>query len=566
MFSVVFAYKQLTQFSRFINVFVYVLIFLTAFVFRFSLNTIFVMNDEVGAGYRGYGYLAWGYFDTAQVFHNYLSNAELHGLFNWSLTYNANYPMVPLLMSVAMLLLKSSSLEVARIPIIVLGSLVPVLISSIANYTISRKVGVYAGFMAALDPVLITYSRVSYLDIPSQFFFIISLLTFYRGLTKRSLLSVSIAGFCFGLSVLSKIMAWMLLPLFLVSLFLRFIINRECFVFLLKTFGIFLISILLTCTLLFPWIGYSFVTGQYIHWIFSIISESSRPIARVAPPSFAIFLLGKLTPVEVFTTIIGVSALILSMIRKPNFSNALVVSWFLVTYAALEILPVKLNHYLVHLIPPLLLFSGQGIWICEKLIQRFAAQYKVRYLFIRFLDCIYKIRFPFDSSCSYNIKILNLIMVSFILSLQFIIMISHFPYFSLYYNRFMVDPIKVFEIQGEEGIPLTINYIKNHAPLGSTIVVAGQVHLFHYYLPDYKIMSLGEFQQCMQEQLEILCLADVKYLVIQSGFMQLFGNSSPILIKLSNFSPDYVCEILGYKLVLVYNISSIFPPPTTVYK
>jgi hypothetical protein len=130
----------------------------------------------------------------------------------------------------------------------------------------------------------------------------------------------------------------------------------------------------------------------------------------------------------------------------------------------------------------------------------------------------------------------------------------------------MVDPIKVFEIQGEEGIPLTINYIKNHAPLGSTIVVAGQVHLFHYYLPDYKIMSLGEFQQCMQEQLEILCLADVKYLVIQSGFMQLFGNSSPILIKLSNFSPDHVCEILGYKLVLVYNISSIFPPPTTVYK
>jgi hypothetical protein len=70
----------------------------------------------------------------------------------------------------------------------------------------------------------------------------------------------------------------------------------------------------------------------------------------------------------------------------------------------------------------------------------------------------------------------------------------------------------------------------------------------------------------MQEQLEILCLADVKYLVIQSGFMQLFGNSSPILIKLSNFSPDHVCEILGYKLVLVYNISSIFPPPTTVYK
>jgi hypothetical protein len=521
-----------------------VFVFIFAFALRINTSLTFVMNDEVGGGYRGYGYLAWGYFDTAQIFRGYLSNLDFVGLFNWSVKYDANYPLVPFLMASSMLLFNSASLEVARFPIEVLGALLAVVLYLLGRDLFSRTAGLVAGLLAAVDPVLLTYSRVAYLDVPFEFLFALSMLMFYRGLTKRSRPMIAVSGIACGLAIVARILGWVFLPLAAVMLVYWKFSSREKWRSIVKTSAIFTIALSSALMLAFPWVGFEISTGKYFSW-FASVSPRFFGGTNQTPTSLFALTLGKLTIVELITFIIGIAVVVSYFTEDERKSSRLIlILWLLAAFLSLEFLKAELVHYLVFFIPPLLLISGYGVWMFKRIFGQILLESSASWVTPKRLVL--------------RKNILGVILLVLVVGTQAFIVVPYYPYFSMYSSQLISDPLKAGLFQGEEAIPDAVDYLRHNVPTGDTIAVAGQVHLFAYYLPEYRIVGMGEFYPYSHEPLAFLYLSGIRHLVVQIGFQQRFGNTDPALLMLQQFKEERSFEIRGCNEILVYDLKDAY--------
>jgi len=503
------------------------------------------MNDEVGGGYSGYGYLAWGYFDTAEAFYGYLLRYDFIGLFDWGMNTNANYPVVPFLMSVAMLLLKSPTLVVARLPVEVCGALLAAFIYLLGRDLISKFAGLVSGLFVALDPVLITYSRVAVLDVPLELFFVVCLFSLYQGLARHSKLAMAFSGIACALAVLSKITGWLLLPFALFLLVIWRFLNGEGYNLLTRNFAIFILSFAFVLLVAFPWVGYGVLTGKYYAWL-SSVSTTFSDGSHFGPTSITVFMLGKLTLVELLTFGLGMITAIWQFFRARNrFPVIVVLSWFFVVFSSLELISVKLNHYMVLLIPSILMLSGYGVFGCRRVVNELISKSGKLVSSHMFIN---------TSAISY------LTLLLLVGGAQFLTVFQYYPYFSLHSSPLISDPLQTFEVHGEEAIPAAVDFLRSHVPDGSVIGVAGQVHLFTYYLPEYKIVGLGEFYPYSDEPIAFLYLSGIKYLVVQMGFQQISGKTDPVLLRLPSFQEESVSRVKGYDLIWIYDIGGIYQP------
>lgn len=524
--------------------FLFILIFVLAFAVRFHNTTGFIMNDEVGGGYRGYGYLAWGYFDSATMVHRYLSRADFTGLYNWMVNTNGNYPVLPFLMSASMLLLNSPTLVAARFPVEVLGALLAAVIYLFGRDLFSRFAGLVSGLFVALDPLLITYSRVAYLDVPMVLFVTISVFTLYRGLTRQSRVFMIFSGVACGLAILTKVTAWLLLPLVLILFLIWKIQSGERLTLTIKNLGVFLSSFIIVLLASFPWVGYEILTGKYFSWYFSVSSSVFSNVSRFGPTSIIVFMVGKLSVVELLAFGLGTIVVAWQIVRaKQRFPRILALSWFLLAFIGLQQMPVILNHYIVFLVPPVLLIAGYGVSSCPRIISKFFSMLKKSA--------------PF-SKPKLSARIVSAALLLLVAGAQLACALQYYPYLSLYSNPLVGGLLQTFEAHGEEGIPAAVDFLKNHVPDGSAIAVAGQVHLFAYYLPQFKIVGLGELYPYSDEPLAFLYLSGIKYLVVQTDYRQMFDQTDPVLQRLPSLRVDFVSKTVGYDLIWIYDLSDMY--------
>jgi len=209
-----------------------------------------------------------------------------------------NFPLGQLIIALPVKLLGYSynlfteqHLFLFRLPVLLMGLLLGVLVYRFASELYGRNAGLAALFLFALSPNILAHSSLATLDLPITFFIFISVYLLYRYVQKPSVLSITLFAMALSGEILTKVQGFSLIPITL----LAFV------VFLKKTMpaGKHKKLLFFTSWLLIPIIVFLAINLTYLHLPVNI--------KECLPPKFVHALLVKFLHIERghFTYLLG---------------------------------------------------------------------------------------------------------------------------------------------------------------------------------------------------------------------------------------------------------------------
>lgn len=144
-----------------------------------------------------------------------------------------------------------------RIPIILLSCVLGLLVFSWAKELFGLKAGVFALFLYTFCPNILAHSRLVTQDIGVSLFITLAAYCLWRYLVKPNNLSLILSGITLGLALLSKFNAIVLIPVFIIFIYIYRPKNKISHFFV-PPFLIFSIALLTI------WLGYGFEAGKIL--------------------------------------------------------------------------------------------------------------------------------------------------------------------------------------------------------------------------------------------------------------------------------------------------------------
>lgn len=188
----------------------------------------------------------------------------------------------------------SSILFLSRVPFISLAVLLALFVFKWAKELYGTKAGLFALLFYSFSPNVLAHSRLATTDITITCFIFIAIYYFRKFLKTPTMKSLSVAGFTFGLALLSKLTALLLLPVYLILCIFFFGTQKEfCIPFRipskfiknseLKNIYHYSLSLFLIIIIGFfvLWVGYGFEFGS----LSDVMSkkETSKAVAVKTP-------------------------------------------------------------------------------------------------------------------------------------------------------------------------------------------------------------------------------------------------------------------------------------------
>ncbi len=410
----------------------------------------------------------------------------------------------------------------ARLPIVIIGSITPILMFILLRKIIPEKIAVLASLFIALDPVHIAYSRIAHVDAVLTLPFTICIITYFISEQNNSIYWKFISGIFFGLTILTKLTGFLILPILLIYKLLVYF-NKSSFKDttlrnIISKYDIFSFFIgIAIYILLYPkmWdnpISVFSVNTQLISTLVETSQETGNFWAGRAvsdPPAYyyIILLFIQSNEVLLLSVICGTFFLFKEVRTNKNklCNFYILIFCILIIYiGALSISGKKIGiRYILPMWPFIGIVGAYGIF---ELIKK--------------------------SISFFKFKVISENLVSFVIGFMIIIFLlltdfSYSPNYTDYFNSLIGGPsgAKNFvTIDGQSSAP--IKYIQSIAGNNKTIAVVGPDQLVTYYYGG-KIADDGRI----------------------NGGQGVIGRSTSFFESINWRTADYLVIYLGYKQV-----------------
>jgi 4-amino-4-deoxy-L-arabinose transferase-like glycosyltransferase len=225
----------------------------------------------------------------------------------------------------------------------------------LAKQIFDKKIALLSSLLLSLCQFHIKYSRQGMLDVPLTFFFLLTLFLFIKGFNSKieSPLMFVLAGISQGLAILTKWHA-ALFPTITIVLFILLLKKRE-FLFS-RNFAFYLLAVLFS---VLPWLIYISVSFPDTTQSVFLFETTSRPFIEGPRGPFWFFsrLMWGLTPWGPIVLI----AVIYSFWKRTS-GDIFLLLIIGTTFFAYDISYFKLSHYILPIIPFLLILTSQFIY------------------------------------------------------------------------------------------------------------------------------------------------------------------------------------------------------------
>lgn len=408
----------------------------------------------------------------------------------------------------------------ARLPCVLIGSLLPCLVFLFVGRVFGFKTGLLSALLVALDPLLIGHSRVVHLDVTLTFFCTLSVLSFYEGIENRRYLIIS--GIAMGLAFLTKVVGvFVPVVLFLWYFFVHRDLDggktsrKDMF----KTFGLFLLVSSLTVFVLWPKM---WVDPLILYDMFKSHVYSSEPfLGSVFGAKDGIFFLGgthyslpllyyplvvicRVNPLIVLVSVVFLFYLF-TRIKGAGLSYvSLLLLWTILFVTLMSVGGKKFDRYILPVFPMFSVLASVGVLYLPK-----------RYF--------------------------NIIAVVLVLSQLFFVYQIH-PYYFKYYSPIIggtTGAANIFQIEWGEGLEEAAEYL-NKKP--STTVAAWYNRCFKVYYKG-EIISFWGIDDAEINRTE--------YFVFYINQIQR-GYNGELWARYKYAEPEYVVNVRGLDVVYVY--------------
>lgn len=252
----------------------------------------------------------------------------------------------------------------------VIGTINVLLVYLLGKKLFSSKIGLYSAAFLALMPLQAFYSGKILTDVLSTTLITLSVFLFVLWLENRSARLGVLTGVSIGLSVLSRYVSVILLPLFLAVLIfkeknIKFLRN--------KSFLLLCLSFLLV---MLPWFVYGYYEyGNPIGWFWH--GQKAAGYWGVFGKWYEILpYFPAMFSITIFLAVFGIAAL-LKKWKKQN--NILLISWlFAFVFFSLFLTPYREERYFMQITPALAIMAAVGV---ESLSRRLKGKNPERIIF-----------------------------------------------------------------------------------------------------------------------------------------------------------------------------------------
>ncbi len=321
----------------------------------------------------------------------YLGNTRVH-LGGSNFTEDFRYPLLEYIIA-SVWYFTGESIFAARF-IIVLMSLVTVFVF----YLISREFfpinySLLITFLFSISSQFVLWGFRVYTDIPALMFLLLSFFSFLKYRESKKFAFISISGAFFALAFLSRFTV----ALFGLAVFIEFVLKKDY-----KGFLLFALFVLLV---LFPWVGYNYLTYEDPIWD---LKEQYKIVADYTTNQPISLQLNNLY----LTLGLLVFFLPFGLIFLTKQKEYLIVSYTIISLVYfLFFVNMKLARYYVVFLPFLYLIGYSGLlWLGEKQFLR-KFNFKFFSLFFVLLTSIFLffgfINISLENNCDTNSSILN---------------------------------------------------------------------------------------------------------------------------------------------------------------
>jgi 4-amino-4-deoxy-L-arabinose transferase-like glycosyltransferase len=225
----------------------------------------------------------------------------------------------------------------------------------LAEHIFNKKIALFSSLLLSICQFHIKYSRQGMLDVPLTFFVLLTLFLFLKGFNSESESPVFfiLAGISQGLGILTKWHA-ALFPTFTIILFI--LLLRKNQIIFSRNFAFYLLAVLLS---ILPWLIYIYVSFPETARAVLLFEIAGRPFTEGPRGPFWFFsrLMWGLTPWGPIVLI----AVIYSFWKRTSGDIYLLLI-IGTTFIAYDISYAKLTHYILPIVPFLLILTARFIY------------------------------------------------------------------------------------------------------------------------------------------------------------------------------------------------------------
>lgn len=142
-------------------------------------------------------------------------------------TLNLQHPLIAKYMAGFASIVTERSAFVLRFPFALMGAFFPLIVYSIIRKEYGDKWGIFGGAITLTFPFLYSTARMTMMEAPMHFFWLLFHLSFLNFLRSKSKKDVIWSGIFLGLSVASKFTSFILVPFSFVAVFLYILLKKQ---------------------------------------------------------------------------------------------------------------------------------------------------------------------------------------------------------------------------------------------------------------------------------------------------------------------------------------------------
>jgi hypothetical protein len=262
-----------------------------------------------------------------------------------------------------------ASLFAARVVSVIFGLLSVWLLFELVNPLYGAKIAFISAIVLSIMPGFVWLSRLSMIETMLLFFFLLSMLFFYKWTRTISIKYILFSGIALGFGFLAKYQAIVGILIVMISLLIIDNAQKK------EKLKALVVLILIFILIAIPWFLFTYgayASGTFNQWIYAL--QMGNPQKSVYSLSFPapVFYLIALTwpygfygfaPVSIFIYIFALFGLILFGLRRKKKDNFLLI-WFFAAYSFFTLVGNKDWRYIIFVFPVLAVAASNIIDSC----------------------------------------------------------------------------------------------------------------------------------------------------------------------------------------------------------
>ncbi len=290
----------------------------------------------------------------------------LQGKFSSYLNKGPFYPPLFDLATASLFRIMGISLFNARLVSVIFAVLSIWTLFEFANSMYGQKIALISSVLLAITPGFVWLSRLSMIEIMLLFFFMISLLFFFKWLKTNQIQNIVLSGIALGLGFLAKYQAIVGLLVILIGLIFLTKIRLKV------RLGVFILLVAVLAAFAIPWFLVTFqvyASHTLNQWLYALqMGNPQKSVYSLQFPAPIFYLIAMtwpygsygFAPVSIFIYIFALLGLVF-LGWKRRFEDKFLLIWFFSVYAFFTLIGNKDWRYIVGVFPVLAIAAANLI-------------------------------------------------------------------------------------------------------------------------------------------------------------------------------------------------------------